>query len=786
MRLVASILLAALPAFSASIPRQYIVELSTEPVAVHTHALVSREAALHRASILAEQDAARRQLALRGARVLESTATVLNALIVEASAGNPQPWSALSNVKRVSPVLSVAPLLDHAVVVNGVADAWTALGGNAAAGRGVKIGIIDTGIDVNHPGFQGSALAIPAGFPLVNQPSDLVYTNNKIIVARSYVSLLPTRDPDLSANDRSGHGTAVAMTAAGLTATGPLATITGVAPGAWIGSYKVFGTPGYNDQAANSAILKALDDAVADGMNIINISSGSLPAPRLAFDPLVAAVENASALGVIVTVAAGNGGPDPNTIASPGSAPSAISMGAQSNERAFADSVLVAGSAPIFALAGNGPAPSGAITAVLTNVAGFDGTGLACNALPPGSLGNQVALVLRGNCTFETKIDNAAAAGALGVIIYAAPTAPDAIYMSVGAAALPALMVSSPDGLALAQAVANRFVQVTLSFTIAALPVDAHRAVSFSSAGPSVANGIKPDLLAVGQNIYLAAEDSDPDGPLYSADGFILAQGTSFAAPLAAGTAAIMESARPGLTWAQYRSLIVNSAAAVPGDAAQTGAGSLNAAGGLAANVTVAPATLSFGVTSGFPQFAAALAITNVGTTADTFTIGVVPNSGALAPSVATSSVTLAAGTTQTIPVALQGSNLAPGAYSGFITVAGTASPVVMRAPYWFAVPSNQPAHVTVLSSTASGSSGQLLSQAIVLRITDAAGVIVANPVVQITVTQGNGQVTSVASDDASFPGVYEVEVRLGASPGINTFHITAGAASADVSITGT
>ena len=94
-------------------------------------------------------------------------------------------------------------------------------------------------------------MTVPDGYP----KGDAAFTNNKVIVARSYVDRLVAGDDtpdydrpdDTSPRDHSGHGTAVAMIAAGATNTGLLATITGIAPKAWIGSYKVFGTPGVND-----------------------------------------------------------------------------------------------------------------------------------------------------------------------------------------------------------------------------------------------------------------------------------------------------------------------------------------------------------------------------------------------------------------------------------------------------------------------------------------------------------------------------------------------------------
>src|SRR5262249_8223296 len=143
--------------------------------------------------------------------------------------------------------------------------AWSLLGGTTNAGAGVRIGIIDTGIQATHPAFQDASLTPPSGFPVcqivypgtlgtqsVDCTSTLGFTNNKVIVARSYVPVLTqanasdSRPDDPSPRDRVGHGTAVAMAAAGVTSTGPADTITGVAPKAFLGSYKVFGSSDVN------------------------------------------------------------------------------------------------------------------------------------------------------------------------------------------------------------------------------------------------------------------------------------------------------------------------------------------------------------------------------------------------------------------------------------------------------------------------------------------------------------------------------------------------------------
>ena len=312
---------------SAAVPNRYIVEMSGEPVAVN---LVRRGVRLagmrgemarqRRLRIREEQRPVRTRLEAANAEILGSVDTVANAFIVNISDERAAELESIPGVVKVHRVRRFKPLLDRAIPLHRVPEAWQQVGiGNA--GAGMKIAIIDTGIDAQHAGFQDSSLPIPSGFPRVNADTDLAFTNRKVIVARSYAHLFEAADPDTSARDHVGHGTAAAMAAAGVSNTAPLATISGVAPKAYLGSYKVFGSPGVNDGATDDAILKAIDDAVSDGMDVISLSLGTLEATRIEDDNLVAALERASALGIIVVVAAGNDGPDPNTIGSPGTAP---------------------------------------------------------------------------------------------------------------------------------------------------------------------------------------------------------------------------------------------------------------------------------------------------------------------------------------------------------------------------------------------------------------------------------------------------------------------------------
>lgn len=773
------------------VPNRYIVELTTPSVAEQVQQTKQKvrsiQAESHRARIQAEHASLRAQIESGNAKVLDTVETVTNALFVETT--DPSALGALPNVKRVVPVRMMHMLLDRAVLLHKVADAWNQIGGTDNAGAGSKIAIIDTGIDVSHPGFQDSSLTLPDGFPKVNAATDTSFTNNKVIVARSYVQLLPNRDPDSSARDRVGHGTALAMTAAGVRNAGPLATITGVAPKAYLGSYKVFGTPGYNDNASDDAILKAIDDAVADGMDVISLSLGDPLAPRLSDDVDAQAVERATKAGVIVVVAAGNAGPDLNTIASPGTAPSAITVGAVSNDRTFASTAELQGLAPFIAYDGNGPTPPAAITGTIVDVGTIDTNGLACGTLPSNSLSNKIALILRGTCTFETKLNNAQRAGATAALLYAAASSPDPIYMDVGAATLPAQMISFDSGTAIKNSL-GQSATATLQFTLHPVPLNGNRLTDFSAAGPNVDGGIKPDLAAVGENIYVATQTADPNGDMYNSSGYVLVDGTSFSTPLVAGAAALLKAARPGLTVDQYRSMLINSAAALQahtGGAAtiqQSGTGSLDMSAALRANASVTPVSLSFGSGGGDAQANATLTLTNTGSTDDTFTLTPVASKGGVTPALGMPQVKLAAGASATVPVAWSASGMTAGTYDGVITISSASTGGQQNVPYWYAATGGA-ANVVLLDGITSARRGSIQKDALLIRVTDQSGVTLADFQPAVTVVSGGGTVTGLHSHDSDVPGLIGVDVQLGLISGSNVFQIDAGSASIRVAITG-
>ena len=295
---------------------------------------------------------------------------------------------------------------------------------------------------------------MPAGYPICSG-NDCNFTNNKVIVARSYVRQLaagtdpsnPAADScpdDYSPRDRDGHGTAVASCAAGNSATGTV-QINGMAPKAYLGNYKIYGSPEVNDATTDDVMIQALDDAVQDGMDVVSFSTGG-PAftgpldsgtvcgndPGVPCDLVAQAFENAVRQGTVIVASAGNGGEDGvnypsfSTVASPADAPSVIAAGATTNSHVFQAAVIVAGSGVpsnlqnIAVQTSDSYLPSGTLTAPLRDVSAIGGDPLACTALPAHSLDGAFALIERGSCTFAVKMNQAVNAGASGVIFYMA------------------------------------------------------------------------------------------------------------------------------------------------------------------------------------------------------------------------------------------------------------------------------------------------------------------------------------------------------------------------------
>jgi minor extracellular serine protease Vpr len=762
-------------AIAATVPDRFLVQLSGEPAATHAvrvgHRAPAADPAFRaRVSALKQQHLRMRAaLEAAGAVVIGETSAVANVMIVRIPADRAAALASIPGVVRVHPVRMFYRTLDHALPLERVPDAWNQIGGQSSAGVGMMIGMIDTGMDSGHPPLNDPTLTPPNGFPLVNQASDVAYTNNKIIVARSYA--INSDGTNAPAIDTDGHGTGTSTVVAGAPVSDPIAPISGVPPKAFLGNYKVF--PDDSTGAEEDWIISAIDDAFTDGMNIINLSLGSTLAERPADDLLAQAVETATSAGVIVTVSAGNSGSDPNTIASPGVAPDAITVGSSWNDRDFAGVLQPASGPALAAYPGNGPNTTTPISAPLVDVTQFDPTDQACSSLPANSLTGMIALIFRGVCTFETKIDNAQQAGAVAVVVYTDAARPDPFTMSVGAASLPAALVSYEDGASLEQQLAGGSFQVTIDFNVQPVAVSPNRLSSFSSLGPNSDLGIKPDIVAVGEPVNTASLNAS----------FVVESGTSFSAPMVAGAAALLEAARPGLTSSQYGSLLINSAVPIVQDSGapltiqQSGAGFLNVLNALNSNIAVAPASISFGASSGSVNQTSTLTVTNIGAASDTFSINVQPIGNGPVPTLSSNSVAIDPGQSQAISVNFTGSSLDPGAYQGYLQIQGTQNSVIANVSYWYGVPSGTATHVTVLEAPTNGDPRSV--QTIFVRPVDDQGLAAGPPTV--TVTSGNGAAIDVQSIDSIIPGAYGILVHL--AEGSNTFTVASGLASTDIVI---
>ncbi len=354
---------------SSQIRQHYALVLQDAPVTANfttREAARSLQADSYRAQIQSRQAALKSELASRNFNVTGSVSTLANAVFVVSTPDREAELRSLAGVVDVIPMRKLHPTINRATQLMNAPAAWTTLGGVSNAGAGIKIGIIDSGIDQTHPAFQDSTLKAPAGFPKCTNghPEDCNYTNNKVIVARSYIrqqsapsnASNPAADSipdDYSPRDRDGHGTATASVAAGSANSAGAVAFNGMAPKAFVGNYKVLGTgfEGMSLTTWEDAVAQAVEDAFTDGMDVVSCSLGVIALTPASQDFLASAFEKAAEGGMVIAASAGNDGgngqqfPSPtfNVMSSPSIAPSVIAVGATINSHIFNPSVSVPG-----------------------------------------------------------------------------------------------------------------------------------------------------------------------------------------------------------------------------------------------------------------------------------------------------------------------------------------------------------------------------------------------------------------------------------------------------------
>ena len=386
---------------------------------------------------------------------------------------------------------------------------WSGLGGGvAASGDGIRIAIIDDGIDITRPSFSGEGYRYPPGFPkgIASAHERQDHRRARVRAARRRRAhahgLRPRRLRARHA--RRGHrrrdSRASRATSQGVTITG----LSGVAPHAYLGSYRVLTTPtpSFGLDGNGPEIARAIDQAVADGMDVLNLSLGE-PEVESANDLVARAIHGAARAGVVTVVAAGNSGDDlgGGSVSSPGSAPDAITVAATSVGRFVGVTLGVLGPGAV-------PADLASFGAA-TNDRGRDPAGLE-GRRPAGALGAPAAagragalvLVQLGPQCSSARAEAAIAPGALG-IVFAQHEAGDPV--AIDDSQLRTLTVSDLVGARLAQQAAAAGGELTLSVDDEEheqISANSGLIASFSSRGPAPYSlALKPDVAAPGVDI---------------------------------------------------------------------------------------------------------------------------------------------------------------------------------------------------------------------------------------------------------------------------------------------
>jgi len=473
------------------------------------------------------------------ARVVASTQLVLNAVFVEVDASVLPRLANDRAVMRITPVGNYQLDLSETVPYIGA----SAVQAKGYTGKGIKVAVLDSGIDYTHAALGGSG--DPADYanndPNVIEPG--TFPTAKVVGGYDFTGSVWPNGPEAPDSDpiddgsAAGHGTHVADIIGGKL---------GVAPGASLYAVKVCSS--VSSSCSGIALIQGMeysvnpngDGRLNDRVDIINMSLGSNYGQPFD-DDLAAAVDNATRLGVLTVASAGNGGDKPFINGTPAAANTALSVAQTAVPSAFQPLMQITAPASIV---GTFPAVfqpwsaplAGVIEAPVQFGNGAGGNLLGCNAFAPGSLAGKIVLVDRGACGFSIKISNIAAGGGLaGIIGLVAPGDPFEGGFGGGTPNVPGYMVSQAVSARLKSGLPNTVVRFDPAFGI---PL-AGTMVGSSSRGPQHEDThlIKPEIGAPGASVSAIAGSGTGTGPF---------GGTSGAAPMVAGSAALLLEATGG------------------------------------------------------------------------------------------------------------------------------------------------------------------------------------------------------------------------------------------------
>ncbi|MEZ4438180.1 MAG: S8 family serine peptidase [Polyangiaceae bacterium] len=557
------------------------------------------------AALEAEHAALRPRFEAEGLLVIGDLTRLANAFHLRGPRRAIERVGAFAEVDHLELVPLHERLLATAGPVVGAPQAWATPPG--LHGEGIRLGIIDTGIDYLHADFGGSGLASdynqndrtviePGSFPTARVVGGWDFTGDTYDPQGG--KPVPTPDPDPL--DCDGHGTHVAgiaagggVTDSGAPYTGPydlsfqpsaFRVAPGVAPLADIYILKVFGCSGGTTvlaEALERAVDPDEDGDLADRLDVVNASLGS--AYGIASPLQESLVANFATAGGLLVVANGNDGASFFTTGSPASYPQVLAVGASRSSLW----VTLEVSAPP-AVAGDYPAVEGQFTTALASAGPLVADIVASvpqNGCTPfqnaSAMAGQIALVDRGNCPFAQKLDNATAAGAVAAIVVNNEPGGDFFAMSAGPddqSPIPGVMISNENGALLRDAL-----QQGVAATLSSAPfagVGADLVAGLSSRGPTAEGTLlKPEIAAPGVNILSAAVGQGSEAAPNS--------GTSMASPFVAGAAALVRQASPTASPTTVKALLMNGARPLANEEGDAYALSMQGAGRLAVDDAV-------------------------------------------------------------------------------------------------------------------------------------------------------------------------------------------------------
>lgn len=504
-----------------------------------------------------EQNAVLARARAKGLRISKhrSFSHAFNGMTVTMSTAQAVQLSQVPGVTGIYPVVAVSrptePTADSSKDTgNGVdlSGASIARDDMHLSGKGIKVGVIDSGIDIDNPDLGGTGTPGATAFPTsrVKYGYDFVgdsYDSDK-------TGSVP--QPDAVPDDCGGHGTHVAGII-GANGNPAKKGVIGVAPQVTFGAYRVFGCTGTTD---SDVILAAMDRAEADGMDVVNMSLGASMMTWADY-PTAQASDAMSRDGIVMVTAAGNDG-DKGVFTSgaPSVGKDTISVASYNNTRITSNSFTVGSAGQRYGYANAEGSPVAPLTGGLTlAVAGTPGTDAAkgCDDYATTFPAGTAVLVQRGTCSFREKALAAEKAGAAAVILYNNTTG--TITPTVEgdpAITIPVVMLSQADGEALASQAGQKL--TWSDQTITTTDATGGQVSDFSSWGLSADLSLKPDLGAPGGNIWSTLPlEKGGHGPM---------SGTSMATPHVAGSVALLLQARPKLKGHpdQVQRLLMNTA----------------------------------------------------------------------------------------------------------------------------------------------------------------------------------------------------------------------------------